>query len=43
MRAPTFHLGGQLLGRRVPNGSDTIGIIDNKIAYHYSFFTVTNG
>ncbi len=30
-------------GRRVPNGSDTIGIIDNKIAYHYSFFTVTNG
>lgn len=29
-------------GRRVPNGSDTIGIIDNKIAYHYSFFTITN-
>lgn len=26
---------------RVQNGSDTIGILDGKIAYHYSFFTIT--
>jgi hypothetical protein len=25
----------------VKNGTDTFGVIDNKITYHYSFFTIT--
>lgn len=27
---------------KVENGSDTFGLINGKIAYHYSFYTVTN-
>ncbi len=27
---------------RVENGNDTLGLMDGKIAYHYTFFTVTN-
>ena len=26
----------------VDNGNDTIGLVDGKIAYHYSFFSITN-
>lgn len=26
---------------KVTNGNDTIGLLDNKIAYHYSYFTVS--
>jgi hypothetical protein len=26
----------------VDNGNDTVGLIDNKIAFHYSFFTVSS-
>lgn len=29
-------------GGKVKNGNDTIGMIDGKIAYHYSYFTVTS-
>jgi hypothetical protein len=25
----------------VLNGNDTLGMVNGKIAYHYSFFTVT--
>ncbi len=28
-------------GGTIPNGSDTIGILNGKIGYHYSFFTVS--
>lgn len=28
-------------GGTIPNGSDTIGLLNGKIGYHYSFFTVT--
>ena len=27
---------------KVENGNDTLGLANNKIAYHYTFFTVSN-
>jgi hypothetical protein len=37
------HLKWQALGStsRVTNGTDTIGIVNGKIHYHYTFFTTT--
>lgn len=32
----------QSKGGSINNGSDTLGLIDGKIAYHYSSFTITN-
>jgi len=26
---------------KVTNGNDTLGILDGKIVYHYSYYTVT--